>query len=288
MRASGFSQWSIAAPGVILALFTMAISFPLHLYLTPLMYSNFKAKQYIYRNAFSSILLQEQKFNTPSDKFTVYIRKREGQGELRGIFTHDARNPEKPVTYLAERGIATQTEQGIRVVMFNGSQQLIDRKNGRLTLFYFDQYSLDLGVFNQTKEARWMEPKERFIDRLLNPDSSINDQFYAKQLIAEGHRRITAPLYILAFVLIGLLALLVGDFSRRGQTVRIVVAISVIAILQLSAISLFNLSQNTLALIPLTYALPIFSAVVAAFILFRESKSQLRNKADKHKLNIST
>ena len=62
-------------------------------------------------------------------------------------------NPEKPVTYLAERGIATQTEQGIRVVMFNGSQQLIDRKNGRLTLFYFDQYSLDLGVFNQEKET---------------------------------------------------------------------------------------------------------------------------------------
>jgi lipopolysaccharide export system permease protein len=288
MRASGFSQWSIAAPGIVLALFTMAISFPLHLYLTPLMYSNFKAKQYIYRNAFSSILLQEQKFNTPSDKFTVYIRKREGQGELRGIFTHDARNPEKPVTYLAERGIATQTEQGIRVVMFNGSQQLIDRKNGRLTLFYFDQYSLDLGVFNQEKETRWMEPKERFIDSLLNPDNTINDQFYAKQLIAEGHRRITAPLYILSFVLIGLLALLVGDFNRRGQTIRVVVAISFIAILQLSAISLFNLSQNTLALIPLTYALPILTAVIAAFILFQEGRSQLRKNVDNHKPNSST
>ena len=172
--------------------------------------------------------------------------------------------------------------------MFNGSQQLIDRKNGRLTLFYFDQYSLDLGVFNQAKEARWMEPKERFIDSLLNPDNSINDQFYAKQLIAEGHRRITVPLYILAFVLIGLLALLVGDFNRRGQTVRIVLAISFIALLQLSAISLFNLSQNTLALIPLTYALPIFSAFLAAFILFHEGKLQLRNKADNNKPNTSS
>ena len=57
MRASGFSQWSIAAPGIILALFTMAISFPLHLYLTPLMYSNFKAKQYIYPVSYTHLTL---------------------------------------------------------------------------------------------------------------------------------------------------------------------------------------------------------------------------------------
>ena len=89
-------------------------------------------------------------------------------------------------------------------------------------------------------------------------------------------------------MLIGLLALLVGDFNRRGQTVRILLAISFIALLQLSAISLFNLSQNTLALIPLTYALPIFSAFLAAFILFHEGKLQLRNKADNNKPNTSS
>ena len=133
MRASGVSQWTLATPGIVLALLTMALSFPLNFYVSPLMYSNFKAQQIDYRNAFSSILLQEQKFNAPSENFTVYIRKREGPGELRGIFAHDARNQKKPVTYLAERGVAKQSEQGIRIVMFNGSQQLIDRETGRLT-----------------------------------------------------------------------------------------------------------------------------------------------------------
>ncbi|MDH3738118.1 MAG: LPS export ABC transporter permease LptF [Alphaproteobacteria bacterium] len=270
MRASGASQWSVAAPGIGLALCVMAISFPLYFYVTPMMYANFKAQQYDYRNTFGSILIQEQQFNTPSDKFTVYVRKRVGPRELRGIFAHDARDPNKPVTYLAERGTATQTDQGMRVVMFNGSQQLIDRETGRLTLFYFDQYSLDLGVLNQTNEVRWIEPQERSLPGLLRPGDSASDQYYASQLIAEGHRRITAPLYILTYALVGLLALLVGDFNRRGQTIRILAAIAFIAILQLAGLSLFNLSRNALAIVPLTYALPIGTTAVIAYILFRE------------------
>jgi lipopolysaccharide export system permease protein len=272
IRASGVSQWSIAAPGIILALCVTAISFSLYLYITPLMYSDFKTQQFSYRNAFGSILLQERQFNTPSDRFTVYIRKREGAGEMRGIFAHDARDPEKPVTYLAERGTATQTNQGMRVIMFNGSQQLIDRKTGRLTLFYFDQYSLDLGFLSQTNEVRWIGPQERLLGSLLHPGDSTNDRFYAKDLIAEAHRRLTSPLYVLAYAIIGLSALLIGDFNRRGQTIRILAAISVIVIFQLVGLGLFNLSRKTLAIVPLTYALPIGTIAVMAFFLFRERR----------------
>ncbi len=276
MRASGVSQWSVAAPGIVLALCVMAISYPLNLYVMPLSYSNFKAQKFDYRNAFGSVLLQEGQFNTPSSQFTVYIRKREGPGELRGIFAHDARNPDKPVTYLAERGTATQTDRGMRVVLFNGSQQLIDRETGRLTLFYFDQYSLEVGSLNQSNDVRWKGAQERFLGALLRPGDSKADQFYATQLIAEGHRRITAPLYILAYALVGLLALLVGDFNRRGQTVRIVAAISFVAILQVAGLGLFNLSQKALAIIPLTYALPIGTIAVVAYVLFREGRSTAR------------
>ena len=280
MRASGVSQWTLATPGRVLALLTMALSFPLNFYVSPLMYSNFKAQQIDYRNAFSSILLQEQKFNAPSENFTVYIRKREGPGELRGIFAHDARNQKKPVTYLAERGVAKQSEQGIRIVMFNGSQQLIDRETGRLTLFYFDQYSLDLGMLNQRNEVRWIEPKERFIQNLLYPDDSVNDRFYANQLIAEGHRRITSPLYIMAYAMICLLALLAGDFNRRGKTARILVAITFIAALHLISISLFNLSQKTLALVPLAYVLPILTSAILGFIIFREGNNYTQRQTE--------
>lgn len=272
MRASGLSQLAVAGPGIILALAVTAIAYPLYLYVTPLTYTKYKEREFSYRNAFGTILLQERQFNSPSDKLTVYIRKREGPGELRGIFAHDARNPDKPVTYLAERGIATQTEQGMRVVMFNGSQQLVERDTGRLTLFYFDQYSLDLGALNPSQETRWREPRERFLGDLLYPGDDANDQFYAKQLIAEGHRRLTTPLYILAFAFIGMAALLIGDFNRRGQMIRIVAAIVAIVVVQLIALSLFNLSRKTLSLVPLTYFLPLFTMAATAAILFGERR----------------
>ena len=164
--------------------------------------------------------------------------------------------------------------------MFNGSQQLIDRETGRLTLFYFDQYSLDLGMLNQRNEVRWIEPKERFIQNLLYPDDSVNDRFYANQLIAEGHRRITSPLYIMAYAMICLLALLAGDFNRRGKTARILVAITFIAALHLISISLFNLSQKTLALVPLAYVLPILTSAILGFIIFREGNNYTQRQTE--------
>lgn len=280
MRASGISQWALASPGIALAICIAAISYPLYLYVTPAMYAQFKAQQFSYRNEFGSVLLQERQFNTPGDKLTVYIRKREGPGELRGVFAHDARDPNKPVTYLAERGTATQTDQGMRVIMFNGSQQLIDRETGQLTLFYFDQYSLDLGFLNQTNEVRWLEPQERYLGSLLHPGDSANDRFYATQLIAEGHRRLSAPLYIIVYALVGLTALLAGDFNRRGQTTRILAAISIIVALQLAGLSLFNLSRKTLAIVPLTYGFPILSAAFVSYFLFRERRRSSNRTVD--------
>ena len=70
--------------------------------------------------------------------------------------------------------------------------------------------------------------------------------------------------------MICLLALLVGDFYRRGKTTRILIAITFIAALHLISISLFNLSQKTLALIPLAYFLPILTSAVLGFVMFRE------------------
>lgn len=265
MRATGMSQAALAGPAILLALVVTVIAYALQLYIAPVALHAFKVQQFEYRNAYGSVLLQEQKFNTPADGVTVYIRDRAGQGELQGIFAHDARDPAKPTTYLAERGTASQSSDGTRIVMFNGSQQQLDQVSGRLTIFYFDQYSLDLDLFNRTSENRWREPEERVIGNLFSPDDSIHDRAYHDQLIAEGHRRLTAPLYILAFALVGVAALLSGEFNRRGQMWRILGAIGAIFALQVTSLSLFNVSRNSLALIPATYALPVL-AMIAAWV----------------------
>lgn len=269
MRAAGLSPGTLARPGLLLGIIAVFIGYALQLYLVPATTHVFKLKQLNYRNSYGSVLLQEQRFNAPIPGLTIYIRERTSEGELRGIFAHDSRDPERPVTYTAERGTAVQSEDGTRVVLFNGSQQDVNRDSGRLTLFNFDQYSLDLNIFNETAQPRWREPEERFLGSLLRPGDSAHDRFYAKQLIAEGHRRIAGPLYILLFAIVAMAAMIAGNFDRRGNTSRILTAIAVVFSLQVTSLGLFNLSRQSLALVPLIYALPIASILIGLIVIMR-------------------
>ena len=269
MRAAGISPGTLARPGLLLGIIAVLIGYALQLYLVPATTHVFKLKQLSYRNSYGSVLLQEQRFNAPIAGLTIYIRERTSEGELRGIFAHDSRDPERPVTYTAERGTAVQNEDGTRVVLFNGSQQDVDRESGRLTLFSFDQYSLDLNILNETAQPRWREPEERFLGSLLRPGDSAHDLFYANQLIAEGHRRIAGPLYILVFAIIAMAAMVAGNFDRRRNTTRILGAVAIVFALQIASLGLFNLSRQSLALVPLVYALPIISILAGLFVIIR-------------------
>lgn len=279
MRAAGVSQLALAAPGLTLGVLGLLAGYALQLYLVPATIHAFKLQQFNYRNSFGSVLLQEQRFNTPIAGLTIYVRERTGAGELRGIFAHDSRDPERPVTYTAERGTATQGDQGTRVVLFNGSQQEVDQESGRLTLFNFDQYSLDLSIFNEDVPARWREPEERFLGSLLRPGDGVHDRAYATPLIAEGHRRLTTPLLILAYAALSLAVLLSGDLNRRGQTGRLLLSIALIFALQIAALSLFNVSRRSLAVIPAAYALPLGTIVFSLIWLIRNPRARPQSEA---------
>ena len=269
MRAAGVGQMALARPGLMLGLLGVVIGFALQLYLVPASTHAFKLQQFNYRNSYGSVLLQEQRFNTPVDGLTIYVRERSGEGELRGIFAHDSRDRERPVTYTAERGTASQTNQGTRVILFNGSQQEVDRESGRLTLFNFDQYSLDLSLLSEDVSTRWREPEERFLGSLLWPGEGLHDRTNATQLIAEGHRRLSTPLHTLAFAAIAMAVLLSGDLNRRGQTSRILFAIALIFAFQVAALGLFNVSRSSLAVVPFSYALPLGAIALSIYWLVR-------------------
>lgn len=272
MRAAGIGQMSLARPGLMLGVLGVLIGYALQLYLVPASTHAFKLQQFNYRNSYGSVLLQEQRFNTPLSGLTIYVRERSGEGELRGIFAHDSREPERPVTYTAERGTTSQTSQGTRVILFNGSQQEVDRDSGRLTLFNFDQYSLDLSFLSPDVSTRWREPEERFLDSLLWPGESLHDRTYSSQLIAEGHRRLTSPLHILAFAAVAMAVLLSGDLNRRGQTGRILLAIALIFTIQVAALGLFNMSRRSLVIVPFSYGLPLGAIALSVYWLLRNPR----------------
>ena len=236
MRAAGMSQLQLSRPALLLAGICTLIVYSMSLYLQPIAYSAFKDLQHSIRNNYSSLILQEGEFNTLGDNITVYVRDRLADGQLRSILIHDTRKQNAPVTMFAASGALIHTEIGPRVVLKDGNRQEIDQENGRLSLLYFDSYTVELDDLDDSIPYRWRGPSERFVHELLNPGKDRLDVEHRAELIAEGHHRIVSPLYTLAFVMVALSALLSGEFNRRGQLLRIVTA--VLGVCGLEALSL--------------------------------------------------
>ena len=278
LRAAGLSHGQLARPAILLALATALVVYAISLYFQPVSYRAFKDLQFHIRNDYSAVLLQEGMFNDLGEGITVYVRERTGDGELRGILVHDSRKPGRPVTMMAERGALVRAETGPRVVMVNGNRQEVDPDRGQLSLLYFDRYTVDVSTFTDTPQTRWREPKERFLGDLLSPGTTGFDLRNRGELIAEGHQRLVAPLYTLTFVLVGLAALLSGEFNRRGQINRILTAVLCTAVLEGLGLALHDLSGRSPQTIPLMYLAAVLPACASVFVLLRRPHRRLATR----------
>jgi len=254
LRSVGVSQVSLALPALVMAVIVMLCGYALNLYFMPAAYRSFKDIEFGIRNDLSAVLLQEGKFNTLSEGLTIYIRQREPNGELLGILVHDVRAHSKPVSYVAERGAIVPSPSGPRVILFNGNRQAFERTDGRLALLYFDKYSVDLSWLSSGMQPRWRRADERFLGELLHPNlNDPDDRLNAARFLVEANQRLVSPWYAFAFALIGLAALLSGDFDRQGQTMRVVVAVACVMLLESTSIGNQSLAAKNLYLLPFLY-----------------------------------
>jgi lipopolysaccharide export system permease protein len=259
MSAAGVGRMALARPGLVMALVLTAVGYFLVLYLNPLSASSFRSTQYEFRANIANLLLQEGVFNTPVNGLTVYIRERQSNGELLGILVHDNRDPQKPVTMMAERGALVRTPQGPRFVMVNGNRQQIEQDRSNVGLLYFDSYTLNLDSFARDEGAGWRQPTERYLHELFSPDmNDADDRANYWRLVVQGHANLAQPLYVIALIGVALAAMLASEFNRRGQSRRIALAAGVGIAVQLLSFGVTFLARRTPVLIPLVYLIPLF------------------------------
>ncbi len=272
VRAAGISPLRIMRPALTIAALVVAIGYLMTLWVLPTSYRAFKDLQTEIRGNYSSVLLQEGVFVTVDRGLTLFIREQGGRGELRGIMVHDDRNPQRPSTYIAESGAIVTGPDGPRLVMVNGNRQELDRETRRVSFLYFERYTVDI---ERTQGGpggpRTREATERYLDELWSPDD-VTDPRQRRAMRAEAHQRLATPLYALAFTLIALTAALAGDFSRRGQTWRIVGAVALAAGLQALAFGVGNLAVRNPAMIPMVYLnalIPILACLYISTVQIR-------------------
>jgi lipopolysaccharide export system permease protein len=266
MRAAGMSQMALARPAIIAGACGFVVLLSFSLYFLPQANRSFKDLQFEIRNRFASVLIQDGVFNTLSDTLTIYVRGRDSNGELVGMLIHETKDPDKPITLVAERGIFVDTDNGPRVLLVNGSRQQLDRSTGKLTAQEFDKYTLDLAAYRDAPELRERQPDELFLHELLFRPVKPGEI----GILIEAHLRIINPLTALAFCMIPIACLLTGEFNRRGQTQRVLFAILLAFVFETLDIGFKNFAGRTIAAVPLLYANVLAPIVVTAWLLWRD------------------
>jgi lipopolysaccharide export system permease protein len=268
MRSAGLSHLALAKPVLMLAGIAFLALMSLSVYFLPASNRAFKDLQFEIRNRFVASLLQEGTFTTISDKLTIYIRARDERGELIGLLINDDREPRRPITILAERGVFADTPAGARIVMVNGNRQQFDTETRKLSLLTFDRYTLDLASLHDAPVVRFREAQERFLYELFFPPPETDPELRLGFLV-EAHQRILIPLSVFSFALIPLACLLPGEFDRRGQLKRALLAILIAFASELLGIGANDLASRSATAIPLMYATGLLPIVLGFGILLQ-------------------
>ncbi len=267
MWSAGFGRWGVARPVLFLALWVAILGYAVSLYFMPAGMRALKDRVFQIRGDLVSVLLHEGSFTTPIDNVTVFVRETTRTGEILNILVHDSRNPAELTTYIAERGLIVRKPDGAQLVMKKGSAQRLTGDR-HVALLNFDQHTIDLGQFTADVTTKVREASERYLPELLSPDpTNPYDAKFWDRLVAEGHGRLTGPLYAIALTMVALAGLVSGHFARRGYGERIAYVVLIALLVRLSGLGIQNAAAKVPALNAVQYLLPLFSMGVAAFML---------------------
>lgn len=267
MYAAGMSRWRIAAPLLGLATIGAIVTLILNLWLMPAGYRVMKQMVADIRAEFAVSLVRGGEFTNPVDRVTFFAREASPGGQFRGLLIYDGRERAARV-YMADSGLFQNTENGPQLILADGNIQTTDPDTGEVNIVDFDLYQFYMAPYVQTRRELLLELTERYPSELFNPDlSGPWERANEGRLYAEGHARFAAALYNYVFVLIAIVALAGGAYSRRGYPMRI--AAASIAALGVRGVGFF--AQSAAADAPFLnwtqYAVPLAAASLCLYML---------------------
>jgi lipopolysaccharide export system permease protein len=258
MWSAGVSRAQLSAPVLTAAATAMTLTYACSLYLMPLGQRLITDKVFDIRADIGTAILREGAFTTPTEGLTVFIREIAPNGVIRGILVHDAHDPARPVTYIAQTGILAQTDEGPRLIMENSTIEQSEQNGSRLTVLKSDRSVLDLDQYTGGQRASERDTSERFLSELFNPQLSGPDQDVRRGIYrAEAHNRLSAPLYCILFALIALAATTRGHMGRSSYALRLSGAALAGAALRLVGYGAQGIAAKSPALAAVLYLVPL-------------------------------
>jgi lipopolysaccharide export system permease protein len=266
--ASGISTDRIMAPAAIIGLIAMFLGLVSSLWVQPAAYRAIRQISYAARSDLATSLFRPGEFHTPSQDLTIYGRKFGKKGEIRDLYVYQQLPRSKAFNvYNALEGRLIRRDGHPLLLMRKGSTQLYSASGG-LNYVSFDEYTLDLSPIVKAQGVVRYKMSDRYLSELFHPTALWpDDPAKQREAIAEGHARITAPLFSLAFALLAVAAILGGQFSRFGYGSRIATFAGIAAVGRISGFAAQAASGASVAANILQYVVPIALILIALGIV---------------------
>jgi lipopolysaccharide export system permease protein len=270
-KATGVSPWSMGTPIIRLGVYALILHMIINLVLQPLSFRQMRSQILMVKTDIASQMVQAGRFVTPAPDLTVYAREVLPEGELRDVLIHDGRDPEAKSTHTAKTGRLQRSTNSTSLILFNGAVQT-PVEGGGLDVIDFETYQLDLSDVVALDNVLRLKSSDKFLHELLRPDP--RDYITPKsrrEMAAEGHARLAAPLWNLALVLIALAFILRGQHSKLGNGRKIAICAVTGFTVRLIGFALASSAESDTALNPVQYLVPILViGICASYILMRK------------------
>ena len=274
--AAGISTWRFLRPLVILAILVAIGCTALSMELVPAAMRQFRYEITRVRADVVAFIAQPGRFTPLAQGMVFNVRERNANGVLGGIFINDARNPNEVNTYLADRGQIVDTEKGTFLILEDGAIHRRTPGKADSNVVEFERYAFDLSPFTAGGDNTVYRAPERTFRELLNP--SPDDPAYQKdpgRFTEEIHRRLSLPLYVLAFFSIAVAALAEPRTTREGRGLALAGTAPFVVALQVVSFGLINQVRHNADLVPVVYLVPILVIIGAALMLSGRFKPRM-------------
>lgn len=269
MMMSGLSPYALARPVVLFSTACMILTLYSTLVLLPSGARRLAEGQAEIRSEIANALIREGQFLHPETGLTIFIRQTDASGQMAGIFLHDQRDAEKPVTYTAERAALLRDGDQARLVMSQGVALTQDMRNETLSQVRFDELVYDLSSLVKPVEGP-SRPETFSFSQLVNPTQEMLDhkRYDRAYYQASAHERIVIALNAFVLPLLALGVFLTGNYQRRGFSGRVIAAVGLGTLLMVFGLVAKSQAIKGVGLWPLIYLPTLLTLILALYLLW--------------------
>ena len=281
MQATGFSAFRLARPVFYFGLCVMGMNLVLSNVLVPASQRMLSERSAEISENITARFLNAGQFMHPSPGITLYIREISPTGELLDLFLADERAEESRAMHTARKAFLVRGEVAPKLVMVDGSTQTLTRKDGRLAVTRFSDFTLDLaGLMSVGGAAQVAINALPTLDLLtLSPEAMASAGATPAQMLEEGHTRLAGPLLGVAAPLLGFAALMLGSFSRFGLWRQMALAVGLLIGVQMAWIWGGSVASTSAQAWAAIYTGPVVGTLVAVGLLWQAQRPRRRREA---------